>query len=414
MDTQLSKPILLDGALATNLYKLGMSKEDYLPLWVLNNKEKVINLQKDFVNAGSKIIYTPTFGCNKIEFEKLNTNQQYENVIKELVSISKEAVKGTDAKIAGCISSIGITLQPFGDSTYTEILNIYREQASILIDCGVDYIVVETLTSIAEARIAAIALQKFDVPKFITMSVDKDGMTPFGGNAVNALVILQELGITAFGLNCSYGAEYMVDIIKDMKNYAKIPIIAKPSACSYDEQNNTFNEISPLQMAMFIKKIANAKVGYVGGCCMTTPQHIECMAVALDEFDCQFDEQHEETESKGDITLADIRQIYNLYCDNIEFSDMLECSIDMTDDLLKLEEDSKDVILLKIDTIDDAIDFSKNAHITKLPVCFHSHDKMALKLALMLYTGRAMVDSNSSIDRNTLEKMAKKYGAVIY
>lgn len=411
MDTQLSQPILLDGALATNLFEQGMPKGVCIPTWILENKQKVLDLQKAFIDAGSQILYTPTFNASRVWLSDFGLENDIENINRQLVDITKSAVEGTDVKIAGCISMTGLTLEPYGESSFTEVLEIFREQASILVDCGVDILVVETLTSIAEARAACIALQKFDIPKYITMTVNDEGLTPYGGSAVNALVILQELGISAFGLNCSYGVECMLEQIKEMKPYAKIPLIAKPSACSYDEENDELINLSPLEMAVQIKDIVQAGVSIIGGCCETTPEHIKCINVALDEVE---EVVLDEPEIKGDITLADIRQIYNLYCDNIEFSELLECSVDMTDDILELEEDSKDVILVEINTIDDAIDFSKNAHIAKLPICFSSHDEISLKLALMLYTGRAMIDSKTSIDRDKLEKIAKKYGAVIY
>lgn len=411
MDTQLSQPILLDGALATNLFELGMPKDACIPNWILQNKQKVFDLQKAFIDAGSKILYTPTFNASRVGLSKFNLQDDIENINRQLVDITKSVVKGTDVKVAGCVSATGLTLEPYGDSSFLELLDIFREQASILVESGVDILVVETLTSIAEARVASIALQKFDIPKYITMSVDEEGETPFGGSAVNALVILQELGISAFGLNCCFGAESMVPQIKAMKQYAKIPIIAKPSACRYDKENNELINLSPLEMAVQMKDIVMAGADIVGGCCQTTPEHIECIDVALKEVD---EVILEKPETKGDITLADIRQIYNLYCDNIEFSELLECSVDMTDDILQLEEDSSDVIFVEINTIDDAIDFSKNAHMAKLPVCFSSHEEMPLKLVLMLYNGRAMIDSNTSIDRETLEEISKKYGAVIY
>lgn len=413
MDTQLIPPVLLDGALATNLFEQGMPKDVCIPIWILENKEKVLNLQADFVKSGSKIIYTPTFNASRLWLKKFGIEDDIESINKQLVQITKDVVKDTDVKIAGCISSTGLTLEPYGEASMTEVMEIFREQASILIDAGVDILVVETLTSIAEARCASIALQKFDIPIFITMTVNEEGLTPFGGSAVNALVILQELGISAFGLNCSFGVECMIKQIKDMKPYAKIPIIAKPSACRYDEESDKLINLSPLEMALQIKEIAKAGADIIGGCCQTTPKHIECINEALKEVSYH-NEQTKNEEIKGDITLADIRQIYNLYCDNIEFSELLECSVDMTDDILQIEDDSKDVIFVKINTIEDAIDFSKNAHIAKLPVCFSSHDEMALKVALMLYNGRAFIDSNTSIDSKKLSKISKKYGAVIY
>lgn len=415
MDVDLSVPILLDGAVATNLFSEKIPENICLEDWILSHPDRLIQLQRSFVDVGSKILYTPTFGANSARLERYGLEEKVEEYNRRLTEITRQSA-GEGVLVAGAMSATGLLLEPFGDTSFTEMIHIYRQQASALIDAGVDLLVVETLTSISEARAAAIALKKLDKPFMITLTVDEDGETPFGGTAVNALIILQELGVSAFGLNCSCGAENIAQIMEQLKLYAKVPLIAKPSACGFDEETESTYPLTPIEMAMEMKQVLAAGASLVGGCCGTTPAHLEAIGVAIEEYKAEEPEDRKDPPEAeiGDIVLADIRQMYNLYCDQIECSEPIECSVDMTDTLLEIEGQSIDVIVVEINTVDDARDFAANAHIATLPICFYSHDETALRLALLLYNGRAMIDSRSSIDEEVLEKIASKYGAVIY
>jgi methionine synthase I (cobalamin-dependent) len=414
MDVDLSAPLLLDGALETNLFGDRAPESVCVERWILEHPEPFLKLVTEFKQMGSKVIHTPTAGASRPRLACFGLEREVKEYNRKLVELTRRAAG--DLLISGRLSSTGLTLEPFGETSFTEMIEIFREQAAALVEAGVDFLTVEEVASISEARAAAIALKKFHKPVMITMDVDEDGDTVHGGSAVNALVILQELGIAAFGLNCCKGANKMSETIAQMRPYAKIPLIAKPSAYSFEEDTGELTELTPIEMAVEMKELLSAGARIVGGCCKTTPKHIEAIAVAIGEF---LEEQEEPSpeepeETTGDIILADTRQIYKLYCDQIEFSEPLSCTVDMTDELLQLEEESIDVILVEIDTVDDARDFALNAHMAKLPVCFLSHDEIALRLALLLYNGIAMVDSSSSIEPERLEKIAGKYGAVIY
>lgn len=412
MDVDLSAPLLLDGAVATNLFQTSFAPKNICQeRWILEHPQMLLELQKAFRAAGSQVLYTPTFGASYSRLAQFGLEQEVTEFNQKLTALTRQAADG--AWVAGAMSATGLELEPYGDTSFTEMMEVYRQQAQVLSDSGVDLFVVESLTSISEARAAALALKKFHKPVMITLTVDEDGETPLGGTALNALVILQELGISAFGLNCSYGTQNIAEIVEQMKPYAKIPIIAKPCAYRYDDDRELLVSLSPEEMAQQMKQVLDAGASYIGGCCGTTPEHIREMKKMLNSYQPAAPKPDLD-DQLGDIILADTRQLYNLYCENIEFSEPLTCSVDMTDELLELEEENYDVILVNIDSVDDARDFAQNAHIAKLPVCFSSHDESALRLALLLYHGRAMIDCDSSIDPEELKRIAKKYGAVIY
>ncbi|WP_077532842.1 homocysteine S-methyltransferase family protein [Massiliimalia massiliensis] len=414
MDVDLSVPLLLDGATATNLCSSQIPETLCVPKWLAEHPDQVIALQREFISAGSNVLYAPTFGANAGSLSSYGLEHETEVLNRRLVRLCKEAA-GEKALVAGVLSPTGLELEPFGEASYTEVMDLFREQASILIEEGVDLLVVETMVSIPEARAAAIALRKFGKPIIITMTVDEEGNTLDGGKAVNALIILQELGISAFGLNCSCGPAAMADVFRQMREYAKVPLVAKPAAVSFEEETGSLLPISPEEMAEQMKVLIQTGASLVGGCCGTTPEHLKrigellhiCPPAVIFDADRAIEKEDE-------LILADSKEHYHLYCDQIECSEPLYCSPDMCDDFLRLEEERIDVIVVEIETVEEARDFSQNAHFSTLPVSLLSHNEIALRLALLLYTGKALVDSRSSIEEETLSHIAQKYGAIIY
>ncbi|WP_195543135.1 homocysteine S-methyltransferase family protein [Massiliimalia timonensis] len=415
MDVDLSVPLLLDGATATNLFSDKIPEGTCIPKWITEHPQKLISLQREFLSAGCGLLYAPTFGASRNNLAQHGLEDEFETLNRTLVELSKQASAGK-VPVAGVLSPTGLEVEPFGESSYTEVMDAFREQASILAEAGVDLFVAETMVSIPEARAAAIALRKFKKPVVITMTIDEEGNTLDGGKAVNALIILQELGIAAFGLNCSCGPAAMLEVLQQMTEYAKVPLVAKPSASSYDEDRHTLIPgLPPEQMAEQMKALIQAGASLVGGCCGTTPEHLRKIGAMLQQYPPAviFDSTRP-IEKEDEIILADSTEHYHLYSDQIECSAPLLCSPDMCDDFLRLEEERIDVIVVEIDNVDEARDFGANAHLSSLPISVYSHDEIALRLALLLYTGKALVDSRSSIEEETLKKIANKYGAIIY
>lgn len=410
MDVDLSAPLLLDGATATNLMD-HIPPDLCIPQWIAEHPEQILALQRRYVSLGCDIIYAPTFGANSPQLAACGLESRMEELNRELVALSRQAADGK-AAVAGVLSPTGLSLEPYGEASFTEVLQAFRDQAAILEEAGADLFAVETMVSIAEARAAVLALQKFDKPVIVTVVTDEAGNMPHGDPALNALVTLQSLGIDAFGINCS-SMEDTEAVLRQMKPYAKIPFIAKPSACTYNEDHRPAGKLTPAQFQEQAAGLIRAGASIIGGCCGTSPEHLEGTKALLAGKPAYKGHIPEEN-LLGDIILADLHQTYHLFCDQIECSKPLSCSFDMTDDFLRLESQQIDVITILLESVDDAKCFGENAHLATLPICFYAHDDLALGLALMLYAGRAMVDSRSSLESEVLKEIAQKYGAVIY
>lgn len=412
MDTEFIKlPVLLDGATGSNLMKRGLPTGVCVEEWILDNPQVLIQLQKEFLQAGSDVIYAPTFSANRVKLEQFGMEDKVKDYNIRLVGLSKQAVNesGKSALVAGDISPTGEFTEPFGEMTFKEMTEIYKEQAEALNEAGADLIVIETMMSLTEIRAAVFACREFKKPVFVTITVDEHGKTLTGATALSCLISLQGMGISAFGLNCSYGADKMADIIKEITPYAEIPVIAKPNAGQPDE-DGCYN-LTPDKMARDTQQLLKYGVKILGGCCGSTPDHIKALRKTIDDFD--FSSVKTEA-SNEEVILANENQVFYLSNDKIESSEPLKCSVDMADELLEISDTNTDVITIDVETTDDAYAFSQNMHMARLPVMFRSDSEAALREALFYYNGKAMVDSHTSIDSEILKQISDEYGALIY
>ena len=281
-DLMNSRLLILDGATGTNLLQAGMPIGVCPEQWILEHPQVMLNLQKAYIEAGANILYAPTFTANRIKLEEYGLGHRIEEMNRELVALSKRAIAkaGCRGYVAGDLTMTGRQLAPVGDLQTEELIDVYKEQIRYLADAGADLLVVETMMSLAEARAAVIAAKETcDLPVFVTLTFNEDGRTLFGTDPVTAVNVLQSLGADAVGANCSTGPEEMCGIIREMKQYANIPIIAKPNAGMPELINGeTVYAMTPEEFSAECRKLIEAGAGIVGGCCGTTPEHILALA----------------------------------------------------------------------------------------------------------------------------------------
>lgn len=275
--------LLLDGATGSNLRKAGMPVGISSEEWVLKNPEVLKELQRAYVEAGSEIVYAPTFGANRISLMNFGLEKQVTEMNRRLLAISKEAV-GACALVAGDLTTTGKLLEPRGDLSYETLYQIYQEQIKALADAGADLLVAETMLSVDETVAALDAAQSVcDLPVMCTLSLEADGTALYGGNAVEAVMTLQEMGAAAVGLNCSVGPDQLEAVVANMKKVAQVPIIAKPNAGMpvINEKGEASYSMNVQDFARYTRKLVEAGAGIVGGCCGTTPEYIRELARVL-------------------------------------------------------------------------------------------------------------------------------------
>lgn len=275
--------VILDGATGSNFRRAGMPVGVCSELWALEHPEVVVELQRAYVDAGSQIVYAPTFSANRIGLGMHGLESRLQEINAGLVALSKRAADGR-ALVAGDITTTGKVLEPQGDMTYQQLLDVYKEQVQALAEAGADLIVAETMLTLEETMAALEAAQAVcGLPVMCTLTLEADGHLLYGGTAVEAVEALQEMGAAALGLNCSVGPDQLESVVSSMKAVAKVPVIAKPNAGmpTMDDQGFAHYSMSPEDFARAMKKLTWRGARIVGGCCGTDPEYIRALAQAV-------------------------------------------------------------------------------------------------------------------------------------
>ena len=268
--------VILDGATGSNLRKAGMPVGISSEEWVIENPHVLQELQQEYVEAGSQIIYAATFAGNRISQKIFGRENQVTELNHKLVKITKDAV-GSRALVAGDMTTTGQLMEPAGELTYEDLYHAYQEQIRALADAGADLLVAETMLCVDETVAVLDAAQSIcDLPVMCTLSLESDGTAMYGGNATEAVTTLQDMGAAAVGVNCSVGPDQLEAVIATMKRSANIPVIAKPNAgVPYiDEHGDALYSMDEEDFARHMLKLVEAGASVVGGCCGTTPAYI--------------------------------------------------------------------------------------------------------------------------------------------
>lgn len=272
--------LLLDGATGSCLRSMGMPVGVSTELWALEHPDAILTLQRSYVEAGSDIIYAPTFSANRLGLSMYGLEDRLAEINAGLVSLSRKAAAGR-ALVAGDLTTTGKALEPKGDLTYQQLLDVYAEQIDILAHAGADLLVAETMLSIDETMAAVEAAHSVcDLPIMCSMTLEADGQLLFGGSAVDAVESLQALGAAAVGLNCSVGPDQLEAVVSSMKSVATVPLIVKPNAGMpvMDDRGVAHYSMTPDDFAASMKKLLWRGARLVGGCCGTSPEYIRALA----------------------------------------------------------------------------------------------------------------------------------------
>ena len=284
LDAMLQKGIiLLDGATGSELRRRGMPVGIATELWAWEHPDIVTELQREYVDAGSDIIYAPTFSANRLSLRARGIEDRIEALNADLVVLSRRAA-GDRALVAGDLAPTGQSLEPIGTLTYEALFDVYREQIELLNKAGVDLIVAETMMSIDETVCAVEAARDVcDLPVLCTLTMEADGHLMFGGTAAEAVETLQAVGASAVGLNCSVGPDQLEAVVRGMKAVAEVPVIAKPNAGIpvIDAQGLAHYSMGPEAFVKAMRALVEAGAQIVGGCCGTNPEYIRLLNAAL-------------------------------------------------------------------------------------------------------------------------------------
>lgn len=425
------RPLILDGATGSNLQKAGMPTGVCPELWIMEHEEALIRLQEEYVEAGTDILYAPTFSGNREKLKEYGLSDRTEEINKRLVAISKKAAKDR-ALVAGDMTMTGVALEPVGPMKLEELIDIYKEQARCLFEAGVDLFVVETMMSLAETRAAVIAIKEVcDLPVIASMTFQEDGRTLYGTDPVTAVVVLQSIGADVIGVNCSTGPEQMLPVVRKMKEYADVPLLVKPNAGLPElVEGETIYPMSAEEFASFGPAFVEAGAGLLGGCCGTTPEHIAQLAGRVRGLATV------PPENRHPIMLASERKSQEILPDGPFLvigerinptgkkrlqQELREGRLDLVEEMAE-EQEELGAHILDINMGTNGIDekemmlkaIQKVSMVSDLPLCIDTSYVEVMEAALRAYPGRALVNS-VSMEKEKVEKLlplVRKYGAM--
>lgn len=404
---ELHFPLILDGATGTELQKRGYTGDVCAEQWTLEHPEAIIDIQRGYVDSGSQVLYTPTFGANRRKLEEHGIFNRTEDYNRRLASLSEQAANGKALR-AGDISPTGAFLAPLGDVSFEELVDIYTQQAAGLESAGVDLFVIETMMTLSDARAAVLAVRSVsDKPIFVTFTCDENGRSISGGDVTAALVVLQGMGIDAFGLNCSAGPEQILPQLRRLREYARVPLIAKPNAgMPQIVDGKAVYNCTPEEFVALIPDMLRTGVAVFGGCCGTTAAHIAALRDALDgaaitpPAPLHTDKLPAATEKLPFPLPVDVR-----------WSTVISLTADAEDALSAGQETDDPVLAVRIDDWDGVQALADFQYLIAKPLCIVCDDGELLEAALRVYQGRALYDGG--LPDSVLLPLCDKYGLLI-
>ena len=287
------RTLLGDGAMGTQLMLAGLEQGNCGEAWNVTHPERVLAIQRRYVEAGSDCLITNTFGGSRI---MLNRHSQPDNVVAVNaagVRIAREAFGDRDGYVLGDIGPFGGLLEPYGDFTEAQVRDAFREQAQALVDAGADAVIVETQTSLEELQLALTAAKDAGAPCVIgsmAYDVTLDGSTfrtMMGLDPERAAAFMEEHGADIVALNCGTGMdmERARQAVQRYRQATRLPIMAQPNAGQPKliEMKVVYDE-TPEQMVGGVVPLLEAGVNILGGCCGSTPDHIRAFRQAMDCF----------------------------------------------------------------------------------------------------------------------------------
>ena len=409
-----------DGSMGTMLQSAGLEAGELPELWNLTNKERVLEIHNAYAKAGSEFITTNTFGANRLKFDNAD----------EIIKAGVALAKSTGKRVALDIGPTGKLLKPMGDLDFNDAVDIFAQMINAGKD-GADVVLIETMSDTYEIKAAVLAAKEnCNLPVFVTMIFDEKGRLLTGADIKSAVTMLEGLGIDAIGFNCGLGPKQMLALVEEIRRWTELPIIVQPNAGLPESVNGkTVFNVSPEEFAIYMKKCAELGVSYLGGCCGTTPKHIEEMINACKEIPASIPEKknftlvssYSETVEIGTKPVVIGERINptgkKLFKEALRRNDI--------DYIIKEGVSQKEAgahildVNVGLPEIDEP-EMMKSAvynlqSVLSTPLQLDSSDPLALEAGLRIYNGKAMLNSVNGKEENMKEifPLAKKYGAVV-
>ena len=279
-------PVVTDGSWGTQMHKRGLKRGQSPDSWNLSHPEKVEDVARQYVDAGSQVILTNTFGASRLSLSNYKLGDKVLDINTAGVRISKQAA-GDRARVFASIGPTGRMLVT-GETTEAELQNVFEEQADAQARAGADGIIIETMIDIDEARIAARAAKQTGLPVIVSMVFDsgeEKDRTMMGNSPEEFAAEIQKIGVDGLGVNCGQGIEAFLPICKRLRQAADLPVWMKPNAGLPEvvDEKVVFRT-TPAEFVRYVPDLIRAGANFIGGCCGTDREFVEAIRQTVVEF----------------------------------------------------------------------------------------------------------------------------------
>lgn len=424
---------IFDGAMGTMLQASDLKAGECPELLNIINPEIVKKVHLEYVAHGATILETNTFGANRIKLSHYGLADKVREINTAAVKIAKSAASAA-AKVAGSIGSTGKFIQPLGELTFDEAYDVFFEQACAMADAGADYILIETIIDLQEMRAALLAAKAAtNIPVICQLSFNADGRTVTGTDPQTAAITLEALGADIIGANCSLGPAQLLPLIKTLAENCNCPISIQPNAgMPHLIDGKTVFPMTPAEMGTWAPKLIEAGATYIGGCCGTTPKHIEAIKNAVSHLTPPVRKSippRLAITSRTKTVFIDKDLPTVLIGERINPTGRKKLAAEIKEGSFisvkkeALEQVHAGAAILDVNMGIGGIDQSAAMHkaiteisqLVDVPLSIDTSDPLALEAGLKAYPGRALINSVSAEPERlqTFLPLAKKYGAAI-
>ena len=268
--------LYFDGGMGTLLQAKGLKAGELPELWNINHPDIIKDIHLSYLNAGSNIITSNTFGANCLKFDNL------EEIISSAVANAKRAIAEFEGDKSRCfvaldMGPLGKMLEPLGDMKFEDAVDVFRQTAVLGEKYGADLVIIETMNDSYETKAAVLACKEnTNLPVIVSNVFDENKKLMTGADPIAMIAMLEGLGVDAIGMNCSLGPKQMKEVAKDYAEYASIPVVVSPNAgMPRTENGKTVFDVSADEFSDIMREIALMGVSVLGGCCGTTPEYIK-------------------------------------------------------------------------------------------------------------------------------------------
>ena len=273
---------VFDGAMGTMLYAKGVYINRSYDELNLTQPDLVREIHEEYVRAGAEVIETNTYGASATKLQQYGLEASMREINVRAARLAREAAAGR-SYVAGAVGPLGLRIEPYGPTSFDEAKDLFKEQVAALLEGGVDLFLLETFSDISELRQAMRAVRELcDLPLIVQVAIHDDGNTTFGTTPEVFTARLDEWGADVIGLNCGVGPALVLPAVEKMRAVTSRKLSAQPNAgLPRDVQGRQFYMCSPEYMAKYAKRLIQAGVKFIGGCCGTTPAHIKLISDAV-------------------------------------------------------------------------------------------------------------------------------------